>query len=79
MSKRAVSLIVPSLACVAAFGADVPVRTLEVLSPLYTVDREYRSMTGPSSVRVARIVPPTPLTTWPGVSASLPVVPRSIA
>ncbi len=51
MSKRAVSLIVPSLACVAAFGADVPVRTLEVLSPLYTVDREYRSMTGPSSVQ----------------------------
>ena len=32
-------------------AAEVPVRKIETLSPVYTVDREYRSMTGPSSAQ----------------------------
>ena len=35
-----------------AFAGDVAVRTIETLSPVYTVDREYRSMKGPSSAQV---------------------------
>ena len=31
--------------------SDVPGRTREILSPVYTVDRLYRSMTGPQSTR----------------------------
>jgi hypothetical protein len=39
------------IASVPAVAGDVPVRKIETLSPVYTIDREYRSMTGPSSVQ----------------------------
>ncbi len=46
--------IVILAACGTAVAADLPVRTVELLSPVYTVDREHRSMMGPSSAQTLR-------------------------
>ncbi|NIM01839.1 MAG: hypothetical protein GTN89_13640 [Acidobacteria bacterium] len=37
-----------------AAASEVPLRTVEALSPVYTVDREHRSMMGPSSAQTLR-------------------------
>ena len=49
--KQSTVTLVSILACAAATAADAPLRKLEVLSPVYTVDREHRSMMGPSSAQ----------------------------
>jgi hypothetical protein len=50
--KRSIVTIVSFLACAAVAAGEAPVRRLEVLSPVYRVDREHRSMMGPSSAQV---------------------------
>lgn len=52
--KRRLIAIASFLICAAASASEVPVRELEVLSPVYTVDREHRSMMGPSSAQTLR-------------------------
>ena len=50
--KPSILTLVLILACAGAAAGEAPVRKLEVLSPVYTVDREHRSMMGPSSAQI---------------------------
>src|SRR4051794_729974 len=46
----ALALIAISLFALAAAAADAPVITQQFLSPIYTIDKKYRSMEGPGSL-----------------------------
>src|SRR5216117_1473941 len=45
----AFALALSSVVALAAAAADAPVMTQQFLSPVYTIDKKYRSMEGPAS------------------------------
>ena len=62
--KRVLFTVVTFLIASAAVGSEYPVRKFEFLSDLYTIERKYRSMEGPASMKKVTLLEGPPELLW---------------